>query len=64
MAATLEFYLLPAATEPQTFLPTLAKIQRLGHVVWATPHYEEANAFFRDVLSFVESDRLGEGITF
>ena len=64
MGATLEFYLLPSATKPQPFLPTLAKIQRLGHVVWATPHYDEANAFFRDVLSFVESDRLGEGITF
>ena len=64
MGATLEFYLLPSATRPQPFLPTLAKIQRLGHVVWATPHYDEANAFFRDVLSFVESDRLGEGITF
>src|SRR6266404_1398077 len=38
MGATLEFYLLPAATRPQPFLPTLAKIQRLGHVVWATPH--------------------------
>ena len=64
MGATLEFYLLPDAARPQPFAPTLAKIQRLGHVVWATPHYDKANAFFGDVLGFAKSDSLGEGITF
>ena len=52
MGATLEFFLLPADTMPQPFLPTLARIQRLGHVVWTTPHHGEAIAFFRDVLNF------------
>ena len=46
------------------FVPTVAKIQRLGHVVWTTPQYNEANAFFRDVLNFAPSDAIGEGITF
>jgi 2,3-dihydroxy-p-cumate/2,3-dihydroxybenzoate 3,4-dioxygenase len=64
MGATLEFYLLPGDTKPRPFVPTLAKIQRLGHVVWRTPHYDKANAFFREVLNFAESDRIGEGVTF
>jgi 2,3-dihydroxy-p-cumate/2,3-dihydroxybenzoate 3,4-dioxygenase len=64
LGATLEFYLPAAAARPKPFVPTLAKIQRLGHVVWATPHYDQANAFFRDVLNFAQSDSLGEGITF
>jgi len=64
IGATLEFYLLPGGTEPKSFVPTLAKIQRLGHVVWTTPHYDKANAFFRDVLNFAPSDAIGEGITF
>jgi len=42
----------------------LAKIQRLGHVVSATPRYHEAVPFFRDVLNFHESDSIGEGVTF
>jgi 2,3-dihydroxy-p-cumate/2,3-dihydroxybenzoate 3,4-dioxygenase len=64
IGATLEFYLLPEGTVPKPFEPTLTKIQRLGHVVWTTPHYNEANAFFRDVLNFAPSDAIGEGITF
>jgi len=64
IGATLEFYLPADDVRPKPFEPTLAKIQRLGHVVWSTPHYAETNAFFGDVLNFAESDRLGEGITF
>src|ERR1700722_5795453 len=64
IGATLEFYLLPEGTVPKPFEPTLTKIQRLGHGVWTTPHYNEANAFFRDVLNFAPSDAIGEGITF
>jgi 2,3-dihydroxy-p-cumate/2,3-dihydroxybenzoate 3,4-dioxygenase len=62
--ATLEFYRLPATVKPEPFVPTLAKIQRLGHVVWTTPRYKEALVFFRDVLNFAESDSIGEGVTF
>lgn len=64
MGTTLEFYLPSDETRPKPFSPTLAKIQRLGHVVWATPHCEQANAFFGDVLGFAKSDSLGEAITF
>src|SRR5258708_39689178 len=64
LGATLEFYLLPDAARPKPFVPTLAKIQRLGHVVWTTPGYDPANAFFRDVLGFAKSDSLGDGISF
>jgi 2,3-dihydroxy-p-cumate/2,3-dihydroxybenzoate 3,4-dioxygenase len=63
-AATMEFYLLPAETVSEPFAVSVAKIQRLGHVVWTTPHHKEAIAFFRDVLNFAESDSLGEAITF
>lgn len=62
--ATLEYYRLPADTVRRPWGVTVARIQRLGHVVWGTPHYEQANTFFRDVLNFAESDRLGEGVTF
>ncbi len=62
--ATMEFYLLPIGVKERPFTPTVAKIQRLGHVVWTTPRHREAVAFFRDVLNFAESDRIGEFATF
>jgi 2,3-dihydroxy-p-cumate/2,3-dihydroxybenzoate 3,4-dioxygenase len=45
-------------------VPTVAKIQRLGHVVLKTPHYAEAVRFFRDVLNFRISDEVHGAITF
>jgi 2,3-dihydroxy-p-cumate/2,3-dihydroxybenzoate 3,4-dioxygenase len=42
----------------------LAKIQRLGHVVLATPQYEEALSFFLGELKFRASDTIGTRITF
>jgi 2,3-dihydroxy-p-cumate/2,3-dihydroxybenzoate 3,4-dioxygenase len=62
--ATLEFYLLPPGTASEPFTPSVARIQRLGHVVWTTPRHKEAIAFFRDVLNFAQSDSIGEMITF
>jgi len=62
--ATLEFYLPPAGAVSEPFAPSVAKIQRLGHVVWTTPRHREAIAFFRDVLNFAQSDSIGEMITF
>lgn len=62
--ATLEFYLRGA---PKSSLPlsiTHTRFQRLGHVVFATPRYDEAVAFFRDVLNFRESDSIDKGVTF
>ena len=51
--------MLPAGTAPEPFAPSVAKIQRLGHVVWTTPRHREAIAVFRDVLNFAQSDSLG-----
>jgi 2,3-dihydroxy-p-cumate/2,3-dihydroxybenzoate 3,4-dioxygenase len=64
IGATMEFYVADPTVKPKPFTPTLVKIQRLGHVVWTTPHYDKAIAFFRDVLNFAESDSIGEGVTF
>lgn len=62
--ATLEFHRLPESAAANPFQPSVARIQRLGHVVWTTPRHREAIAFFRDVLNFAESDSIGEMITF
>jgi 2,3-dihydroxy-p-cumate/2,3-dihydroxybenzoate 3,4-dioxygenase len=53
--ALFEFYLL---SRPGVYLftPTLAKIQRLGHVVFTTPRFPETIAFYRDVMNFGVSD--------
>ncbi|ATE66163.1 VOC family protein [Rhizorhabdus dicambivorans] len=44
--------------------PTLASIQRIGHVVLSTPRYEEALAFYRDVLNFRTSDVIDGRVSF
>lgn len=46
------------------FEPTQADIQRLGHVVLATPDYLKAVDFFLNELNFRASDQIGERITF
>ncbi len=43
---------------------TVAKIQRLGHIVLKTPRYEEALKFYMDVLNFKASDAVDTFITF
>ena len=63
VGAVLEFYV-PEADAARPFKPTVARIQRLGHVVFNTPHADQAVAFWRDVLNFRVSDSLGERITF
>lgn len=55
--AVMDFYL-PASTQTCEYTPTLAKIQRLGHVVWGTPRLDEGIAHFRDVLNFAPSDYI------
>jgi 2,3-dihydroxy-p-cumate/2,3-dihydroxybenzoate 3,4-dioxygenase len=63
VGATVEFYVpLPDSARP--FQPSVARIQRLGHIVFNTPHAARAVEFWRDVLNFRESDSLGEFITF
>lgn len=63
VGAVIEFYV-PQADAARPFRPTVARIQRLGHVVFNTPRAAEAIAFWRDVLNFRLSDAVGEMVTF
>jgi 2,3-dihydroxy-p-cumate/2,3-dihydroxybenzoate 3,4-dioxygenase len=63
VGATIEFYVpLPDAERP--FQHSVARIQRIGHVVFNTPDAARAIEFWRDILNFRESDSLGEAVTF
>lgn len=62
--ATLEFYLPRHSESAFSFEMSHTRIQRLGHVVFSTPHNKESDAFFRDVLDFHESDSIGEMVNF
>ena len=44
--------------------PTVAKIQRLGHLVIKTPRYKEAVEFYLNVLNFKLSDSLEASVSF
>jgi 2,3-dihydroxy-p-cumate/2,3-dihydroxybenzoate 3,4-dioxygenase len=46
------------------FVPTVAKIQRLGHVVLKTDEFAQAIAFFTKVLNFHISDEVDGAVTF
>lgn len=46
------------------FVPTVARIQRLGHVVLKTAHYAEAVRFFTEVLNFQVSDAIDGMVSF
>ncbi|MFN0161182.1 MAG: VOC family protein [Burkholderiales bacterium] len=62
--ATLEFYESMREFGGQPFVPTVARIQRLGHVVMRTPEYAGAVEFFTDVLGFRISDSIDGAVTF
>ncbi|WP_179403279.1 VOC family protein [Burkholderia guangdongensis] len=61
--AAFEFCLVHGAATPPEFMPTVAKIQRLGHVVFCTPQRAEAVAFMHGVLGFATSDDIDGMIT-
>jgi 2,3-dihydroxy-p-cumate/2,3-dihydroxybenzoate 3,4-dioxygenase len=61
LKAAFEFYRPLPEDKNVCFTPSVTKIQRIGHVVLATPHYKETLAFLRDVLNFAESDDI-EGV--
>ena len=63
VGAVIEFYV-PEDDSARPFKPTVARIQRLGHVVFNTPQPEAALHFWREVLNFRVSDAVGEMITF
>jgi 2,3-dihydroxy-p-cumate/2,3-dihydroxybenzoate 3,4-dioxygenase len=61
---TLDFY---AETEPSQaapFTPTVAKIQRLGHVVLRSAEQQRTVEFFTRVLNFRISDAIDHAVTF
>ena len=62
--ATFEFYESMLEFGGQPFEPTVAKIQRLGHVVLRTPDYADAVDFFTGVLNFKVSDSIEGAVTF
>ena len=63
-SATFEFYDRMLEFGGQPFQPTVARIQRLGHVVLRTPDYAEAVEFFTGVMNFRVSDSIEEAVTF
>ena len=48
----------------QPYVPTVAKIQRLGHIVVKTPQFDEAVDFYLNVLNFRNSDTVEGAVTF
>lgn len=63
VGAVIEFFV-PASDTARPFKPSVARIQRIGHVVFNTPKASEAIAFWRDVFNFRVSDAVGEMVTF
>lgn len=61
--ATFEFYDL-MHEHAEKFVPTVAKIQRLGHVVLKTTNYGAAVRFFTECMNFRVSDIVEGMITF
>jgi 2,3-dihydroxy-p-cumate/2,3-dihydroxybenzoate 3,4-dioxygenase len=55
---TYEFYS-DMAQMPLEYEPTVAEIQKLGHVVLKTPDVEKAIKFYNEVFNFVVSDYFG-----
>ena len=62
--ATFEFYEQMREFGGQPYQPTVARIQRLGHVVLRTPDYAEAIGFLTSVLNFQVSDSIDGMVTF
>jgi 2,3-dihydroxy-p-cumate/2,3-dihydroxybenzoate 3,4-dioxygenase len=62
--ATFEFYVPRAAPQAPAFVPGVAKILRIGHVVFTTPRYAETIAFLKEVLGFAASDEIEGVISF
>ncbi len=61
--ATHEYFVTMAQAEtPST--PTVAAIERIGHIVLKTPRYHEALKFYDEVLNFRTSDSIGELVSF
>jgi 2,3-dihydroxy-p-cumate/2,3-dihydroxybenzoate 3,4-dioxygenase len=62
--ATFEFYVTMGQFSGQPFVPTLAKIQRLGHLVLRVSGFDEACGFYTNVLGFRVSDVIDGAVCF
>jgi 2,3-dihydroxy-p-cumate/2,3-dihydroxybenzoate 3,4-dioxygenase len=62
--AAFEFTSSGGASVQHGFVPTVARIQRLGHVVFSTPRRAETVEFMQRVLQFATSDDIEDLITF
>lgn len=58
LGITFEFYS-DMAQMPLEYEPTVAEIQKLGHVVLKTPYVEKAIKFYNEVFNFAVSDYFG-----
>lgn len=64
LEAVFEFYRPLPGNDAAQFEPTLAKIQRIGHVVFGTPHYRQTTDVIERVLNFAASDEIDGVIHF
>ncbi len=62
--ASFDFYDAMGELGGRAFKPTVAKIQRLGHVVLKTSEYDAAVKFFTQVLNFRVSDEVDGMVIF
>lgn len=62
--AVIEFHEAVAGSRQPAFQPTLANIQRLGHLVLKSPDWPRTVAFFRDTLGFSVSDIIEDRVCF
>lgn len=62
--AVFDFYDAMREFGGRSFQPTVAKIQRLGHVVLKTDEYDQAVAFFTRTLNFQMSDEVDGLVAF
>lgn len=62
--ATLEFFTASEVELPPPCALSIAKIQRLGHVVYGSVAHEDTVRFFYETLNFLPSDSVEDRITF
>ncbi|MCK9504153.1 MAG: VOC family protein [Porticoccaceae bacterium] len=62
--ATFEFYRWQESLYTQPWQPTVAKIQRLGHVALWSPEKDQCTDFLDKTLNFKYSDSIGGAVTF
>jgi 2,3-dihydroxy-p-cumate/2,3-dihydroxybenzoate 3,4-dioxygenase len=62
--AVFEFYVWADNLQTTSWQPTVAKIQRLGHVAFWTPDPLACTDFLHNVLNFRFSDSIGDAVTF